>query len=57
CTQEDCQDAFKKHSQLRAHIAAAHSPPGTKPFQCDAEGCDKSFATSQKLKAHLKTHQ
>lgn len=57
CEQEGCQEGFTKHSQLRAHIAAAHSPPGTKHFQCDAEGCDKSFATSQKLRAHLKTHQ
>ena len=48
--------AFAKHHQLRSHIAEAHCPVGTKPFRCEHENCTKSFSTSQKLKAHSKTH-
>ena len=33
-----------------------HCAAGTKPFRCEHEGCEKSFSTSQKLRAHSKTH-
>ena len=48
--------AFLKHHQLRSHLAVGHAPPGTKPYQCEHEGCAKSFATKQKLNAHTKVH-
>lgn len=56
CTAEDCQEAFAKHHQLRAHICAEHAPSGTKPYRCEHEGCSKSFNTNQHLKTHQKTH-
>ncbi|KAF8160859.1 hypothetical protein B0H34DRAFT_765950 [Crassisporium funariophilum] len=56
CTKTGCNDAFAKHHQLRAHICAAHAPPGTKPFICEQVGCTKSFDTNQHLKTHQRTH-
>lgn len=57
CTTEgSCDAAFSKHHQLRHHICTVHSPPGTKPYRCEHDGCVKSFATNQKLRAHMKTH-
>ena len=54
---EQCDKAFNKHHQLRSHIAEAHSPEGTKPFLCEHEGCDLSFATGAKLRTHQKVHE
>ncbi|KDE06418.1 hypothetical protein MVLG_03324 [Microbotryum lychnidis-dioicae p1A1 Lamole] len=54
CSQ--CDQSFRKHHLLRTHIAEVHSPPGTFPFICDAEGCDKSFKQKTHLTAHRKTH-
>ncbi|KAA1477311.1 hypothetical protein DENSPDRAFT_875196 [Dentipellis sp. KUC8613] len=54
CT--SCPAAFLKHHQLRAHAATEHAPPGTKPYQCEHEGCTKSFSTNQKLRTHAKVH-
>ncbi|CEL56273.1 Transcription factor IIIA OS=Schizosaccharomyces pombe (strain 972 / ATCC 24843) GN=sfc2 PE=2 SV=1 [Rhizoctonia solani AG-1 IB] len=51
-----CPLAFAKHGALRLHTAETHSPPGTKPYQCEHAGCTQSFATNQKLKAHVKVH-
>ncbi|KAJ9098160.1 hypothetical protein QFC21_004489 [Naganishia friedmannii] len=51
-----CEHAFAKHHQLRSHVAASHAPEGTKPFQCPHPTCTWSFATSQKLKVHQRTH-
>lgn len=45
-----------KHHQLRQHMRTIHSPPGTKSYRCEHTGCTKSFATNQKLRAHMKTH-
>lgn len=53
---EVCPAAFAKHHQLRAHTAAEHAPPGSKPYLCTHGGCTKSFATAQKLRAHAKVH-
>jgi general transcription factor IIIA len=52
----ECPESFKKDSQLRAHVALAHAPPGTKPFPCPVPACGKSFATAQKLRTHAKVH-
>ncbi|KAI0757128.1 hypothetical protein C8Q80DRAFT_1132121 [Daedaleopsis nitida] len=57
CTEFNCDAAFSKHHQLREHICAVHSPPGTKPYRCEHPGCTKSFTTNQKLAAHVKTHE
>ena len=38
------------------HISTAHSPAGTKLYQCEHSDCSKSFGTNQKLRAHQKTH-
>ncbi|SCZ87852.1 BZ3500_MvSof-1268-A1-R1_Chr2-3g05320 [Microbotryum saponariae] len=54
CSQ--CDESFRKHHLLRTHIAEVHSTPGTFPFICDAEGCDKSFKQKTHLTAHRKTH-
>ncbi|KAF8600465.1 hypothetical protein BDV93DRAFT_525337 [Ceratobasidium sp. AG-I] len=54
CT--SCPAAFTKHGALRTHTAENHSPPGTKPYQCDHPGCKQSFATNQKLKTHARVH-
>ncbi|WVN90033.1 uncharacterized protein L203_105265 [Cryptococcus depauperatus CBS 7841] len=54
CTQ--CDDQFTKENQLREHIASKHMPAGTKPFICEHDGCDKSFAMKAQLKSHLKIH-
>lgn len=56
CNEANCDAAFIKHHQLRDHICTVHSPPGTKPYRCEHAGCIKSFATNQKLTAHMKTH-
>ncbi|TDL26695.1 hypothetical protein BD410DRAFT_531543 [Rickenella mellea] len=56
CTHAECERSYSKQSQLRAHIASVHCPPGTKSFRCEHSNCEKSFATSQKLRAHVKTH-
>ncbi|EPQ50116.1 hypothetical protein GLOTRDRAFT_82578 [Gloeophyllum trabeum ATCC 11539] len=56
CTEEGCTQAFAKHHQLRAHVCAAHRPPGTKAYQCAHAGCAKSFDTRQKLRAHVRVH-
>lgn len=57
CTTPRCFESFNKHHQLRSHVALVHSTPGTKNFPCEHEGCNQSFATNQKLKAHVKSHQ
>ncbi|ETW80462.1 putative transcription regulator [Heterobasidion irregulare TC 32-1] len=54
---EVCPAAFAKHHQLRAHTAAEHAPPGSKPYLCTHNECTKSFATAQKLRAHVKVHE
>ncbi|GAA5888654.1 hypothetical protein JCM6882_009035 [Rhodosporidiobolus microsporus] len=51
-----CDDTFRKHHQLRTHIAEEHSAPGTDPFQCEHPGCNRSFKQKVHLKAHEKTH-
>ncbi|BGP17767.1 hypothetical protein JCM10213_001731 [Rhodosporidiobolus nylandii] len=51
-----CTLTFRKHHLLRTHIAEAHSPPGTDPFQCDHPGCGRSFKQKVHLKAHEKVH-
>ncbi|GAA5866370.1 hypothetical protein JCM8547_000756 [Rhodosporidiobolus lusitaniae] len=52
----DCDETFRKHHQLRTHIAEVHATPGTKPFPCEHPGCGKSFMQKVHLKAHEKTH-
>lgn len=56
CPDADCDEVFSKHHQLRAHVCEVHSPPGTQPYICSHSGCTKSFATNQKLRGHVKTH-
>jgi len=52
----NCLEAFAKHHQLRAHKCTVHAAPGTKPFQCEHEGCTQSFATNQHLRTHSRVH-
>lgn len=33
-----------------------HALPGTKPYQCEHQGCTQSFSTNQHLRTHTKVH-
>lgn len=51
-----CDESFRKHNLLKAHVLEEHCEPGTDPFPCEHQGCDKSFKQKVHLKAHAKTH-
>ncbi|EIN11739.1 hypothetical protein PUNSTDRAFT_111791 [Punctularia strigosozonata HHB-11173 SS5] len=57
CPEPECGQAFSKQHQLRSHFAGTHAPESTKSFICAHAGCTKSFATTQKLRAHQKVHE
>lgn len=58
CVFEGCDAAFKKKSQLRAHVEEQHGGDGSKPYRCSKEGCGRSFSTQSKLKYHdMACHQ
>ncbi|GAB5354416.1 hypothetical protein AAMO2058_000117100 [Amorphochlora amoebiformis] len=52
---EKCGAAFAQLATLTKHSASIHGD-GTKPYTCIVDGCNASFALSQNLKAHLRTH-
>lgn len=52
----ECDEVFRKHHLLKAHVALVHREPGADPFECDAPGCDRTFKQLVHLKAHTKTH-
>lgn len=41
---------------LRTHSLQVHATPGSNPFPCEHEGCERTFKQSVHLKAHIKTH-
>ncbi|CAG8657976.1 13759_t:CDS:2, partial [Acaulospora colombiana] len=55
CMQSGCGESFAKNHQLQNHFVLVHCPAGTKKYRCENDSCRKSFATAQKLKAHMKT--
>ena len=49
-----CSKMFTDNYKLKRHIAAVHE--GMKPYHCDKEGCDKTFANPTDLKRHIYVH-
>ena len=48
---EDCDAAFHKHFQLKAHVAEVHL--NSKPCVCPVEGCGASFTYQSILDKHV----
>merc|ERR1712226_189818 len=55
CTEEGCEETFRKKTQLRHHLSEKHKITVLlKSYECPS--CKKCFATNQRLKRHQKTH-
>ena len=48
-----CNICGKSVKNFYGHMKNMHSPVVIKPFECDAEGCGKSFKQSSELKQHM----
>merc|ERR1712226_32221 len=55
CTEEGCEETFRKKTQLRHHLSEKHKETVLlKSYECPS--CKKCFATNQRLKRHQETH-
>lgn len=48
------QKSFRRRSDLLRHMESVHS--GIRRFACDLPGCNKTYARSDKLTAHKRSH-
>lgn len=54
CPELDCSFTFDSRQKLKVHLLNHAEDP--RPYQCTMEGCGWAFATSYKLKRHLRSH-
>ncbi len=54
CNYNGCGRAFRKPSQLKAHL---RTHTGSRPFACEYPGCMWAFRTASKLRRHERSHR
>ena len=54
CDQPNCGFRSTKKTYLMDHKASVHS--NERPFECDVDGCGKTFKIRRRLNIHMKTH-
>lgn len=50
CPHADCDKFFNRPSRLKTHLLI-HT--GERPYKCQVEGCDSSYARKEHLKRHV----
>ncbi|XP_076012614.1 zinc finger protein ZXDC [Genypterus blacodes] len=55
CPELDCSFTFDSRQKLKVHLL--NHAEDLRPYQCTVEGCGWAFATSYKLKRHLRSHE